>query len=231
MRATAMYKEMPAQLKLTESSSLLNMDEIASTPPRIRPFPYLVAHDIVAHEAMSDLRQDFPEIKRHGFFPLSTMTRTGAFHRLLTELEAPEFSQVIGEKLGIDLSDKPRLITVRRWSKAKDGYIHNDSLSKIVTALLYLNETWPHGEGGCFRILRNDHDFDAVVESVTPLYGTLVAFRRSENSWHGHKPVAGERRVIQVTWLRSQADLERKTNRGRRAFFLKKLFSRPSMMD
>ncbi|HEY1378756.1 MAG TPA: hypothetical protein VGF55_18295, partial [Gemmataceae bacterium] len=34
--------------------------------------------------------------------------------------------------------------------------------------------------------------------------GTLVAFRRSDNSWHGHKPFVGPRRVIQLNWVTTQ---------------------------
>jgi hypothetical protein len=40
-----------------------------------------------------------------------------------------------------------------------------------------------------------------VVAEVPPEAGTLVAFRRCDNSWHGHKPYAGERRYIMVNWM------------------------------
>jgi hypothetical protein len=31
--------------------------------------------------------------------------------------------------------------------------------------------------------------------------GALVAFLRSDHSWHGHLPFVGERRVIQFNWV------------------------------
>ena len=34
----------------------------------------------------------------------------------------------------------------------------------------------------------------------------MLAFKRSNNSWHGHEPFAGERRVIQFNWLTSQGN-------------------------
>ena len=48
-------------------------------------------------------------------------------------------------------------------------------------------------------------DEDIIVE-VPPVAGTLLAFKRSDNSWHGHEPFAGERRVIQFNWLTSQGN-------------------------
>jgi hypothetical protein len=32
--------------------------------------------------------------------------------------------------------------------------------------------------------------------------GTLLAFRRTDHSWHGHKPFVGERRMLQLNYLR-----------------------------
>jgi hypothetical protein len=47
------------------------------------------------------------------------------------------------------------------------------------------------------------------------MYGTLVAFARADDSWHGHLPFEGERRVLlQVAWLASEDELLRKQRRG-----------------
>ena len=43
-----------------------------------------------------------------------------------------------------------------------------------------------------------------MIMEVPPTEGTLLAFRRADNSWHGHKPFAGERRVIQFNWVTSE---------------------------
>ncbi len=56
------------------------------------------------------------------------------------------------------------------------------------------------------------------------MYGNLAVFRRAENSFHGHLPYEGERRVIQVAWLTSQDEKMRKTQRGKLSRLFKKLF-------
>ena len=77
----------------------------------------------------------------------------------------------------------------------------------------------------CF--LARIDDIDAlVVPEIRPLYGTLAAFRRTGNSFHGHLPYEGERPVVQVAWLTSEAEKSRKTRRGRSSRMVKKLIGR-----
>ena len=74
-----------------------------------------------------------------------------------------------------------------RILQKKDGSIHTDSKTKIITVLLYLNEAWD-AAGGRLRLLRSGTDLENYVAELPPSNGTLLIFRRSDNSWHGHKP-------------------------------------------
>ena len=67
---------------------------------------------------------------------------------MLKELEGPALSAPVGGELGVALRDKPRMITICKWHARKDGRIHVDRAAKIVTALRYLNESWPAGDDG-----------------------------------------------------------------------------------
>src|SRR5437867_2039798 len=49
------------------------------------------------------------------------------------------------------------------------------------------------------------------------------AFRRSNNSWHGHRPFSGPRRVIQFNWVTSEAVVRREQNRHRFSAWMKKM--------
>jgi SM-20-related protein len=76
-------------------------------------------------------------------------------------------------------------------------------VSKIITVLIYMNSTWER-PGGRLRLLRSGNNLDDIIVEVPPVEGTLLAFRRAENSWHGHEPFVGERRVIQFNWVMSE---------------------------
>ena len=114
------------------------------------------------------------------------------------------------------------MFTVRGECRASDGKIHTDSATKIITVLLYMNENWDK-DGGRLRILRNGTDLDDYAEEVPPHGGTLLAFRRSENSWHGHEPFQGQRRAIQMNWVTDKSVVAREQGRHRLSTTLKKL--------
>jgi hypothetical protein len=202
---------------------MLNFDALRDAPVAHEPYDYFVAHGALTREEAADIRRDYPAIDRPGYLPLSKLQATGAFQQLMADLQSEELAQVLTEKFGLDLTDKPRMITVRRLSQLSDGPIHNDSKSKILTMLVYLNDQWDGSSAGCIRVLNNDKDFEDYTLEVPPLYGSVFAFLRSENSWHGHLPFEGERYVVQTTFLTSQAELDRKENRGGIQYFLKKL--------
>ncbi len=212
------------------SKPLLRPEIFAKADAVVRrdPFPFTVVKGSLADSMRPVIGADFPKYERSGFFPYLPEECGPSVQQLVEDIQRPEFADTLGNALGVErLSQYPTIVTIRKLSKETDGRIHNDSKSKIVTALLYLNETWPNTSGGCFRFLSSPESFDNVVgEEVKPLFGTFTAFRRTENSWHGHPPYAGERRVIQIAWLTSREELDRKLKRGRLTRFLKQLFTR-----
>ncbi|MEM6746882.1 MAG: 2OG-Fe(II) oxygenase [Pseudomonadota bacterium] len=205
---------------------MLNFDALRQARTRTEPFTYIVAEGTLTNDEAEGVREDYPEITKTGYLPLSKLESKGSFKELIDDLQSEELAEVLSEKLSLDLMDKPRMITVRKLSKVGDGRIHNDSLSKICTMLVYLNEDWDPAEGGAIRALNGEESMDDFAEEVTPIAGNVFAFARSETSWHGHPPFAGTRYVIQTTFLNSQAELDRKENRGGIQLFLKKIFER-----
>lgn len=205
------------------SYSCINIDSVRNARTERQPYNYLVASDVILPGAVDGLRSDFPNIRETGFFPEEDVERHGAFAKLLEEMKGREMSEIVSDKLDIDLVDKPKMITIRKLSAAKDGRIHTDSESKIATLLVYLNDAWQDSAAGRLRVLRNGTDFENMAEEISPVTGSLFAFRRADNSWHGHTSFVGERRVVQMTWLRSQADVERKKSRGSLSHFFKKV--------
>ncbi|WP_395681047.1 2OG-Fe(II) oxygenase [Dokdonella sp.] len=191
-----------------------------------QPFAFLIAREQLPATAAADLARDFPRYGNAGFFPHEAADCGISVNRLVDELTSPAFADAIGARLGIpQLGRHPSLVTLCRSLNLRHGTIHTDSKSKIATALVYLNESWPDISEGCLRFLNRFDDIDDLaVPEVRPLYGTLVAFRRADNSFHGHLPHAGERRVIQVAWLTSEDEKLRKTRRGKLSRLFKKLF-------
>ncbi|HEY8010741.1 MAG TPA: 2OG-Fe(II) oxygenase [Rudaea sp.] len=193
---------------------------------RDTPFRFLIAREQLPASAAGELARDFPKYPSAGFFPYEEKDCGTSVNRLIGELIDPAVASAVGAKLGIErLGQYPTLVTLCRALNKRHGTIHTDSKSKVATALLYLNESWPDTSDGCFRFLnRVDNVDDLVAPEIKPLYGNFVVFKRADNSFHGHLPYEGERRVIQVAWLTSEDEKLRKTQRGKLSRLLKKLF-------
>lgn len=202
--------------------------DTAETRHARAPFAYVVAWQLLGLADQAVLLEDFPRYRGAGFFPYLADDCGPAVQALVEELRSPAFAQAVGQGLGLEgLDRQPALVTLCRSVNLRHGTLHTDSRSKLATALLYLNPGWEHGSAGCLRLLARGDDIQALLApEIPPLYGTLVAFARNERSWHGHLPFEGWRPAVQIAWLASQADLERKTRRGALARWLKPLLGR-----
>ncbi|HET7562902.1 MAG TPA: 2OG-Fe(II) oxygenase [Rhodanobacteraceae bacterium] len=189
------------------------------------PFSFLIAHGQLPEHARADLDRDFPKYSGAGFFPYHEEECGPAIRELVNAVTSPAFASAVGAKLDIDnLGQYPTLVTICRHLNKRHGTIHTDSKSKVATALIYLNPSWHDTSDGCLRFLAKIDDIDtAIAPEVKPLYGEFVVFKRADNSFHGHLPYEGERRVIQVAWLTSEEEKLRKTQRGTTTRFMKKL--------
>lgn len=191
------------------------------------PFDFVVLPGFLKPEARTAVNVDFPRVDRPGSFPLDRVRYGPAFAALIDELRGAPWQAAVEEKFGIDLRGRPTMFTVRGRCWEKDGYIHTDSQTKLITVLIYMNSKWEE-PGGCLRLLRSSVDLDDFVAEVPPEEGVLICFRRSDNSWHGHKPFLGERRVIQMNWVVSRKVLLYETGRHRFSALAKRLFLRAS---
>jgi SM-20-related protein len=190
---------------MPKTTDYLRLEAFRTTPLVREPFEHLVVSGFIGPAGLAAINADYPQIASSGSFPVDQVSFGPAFRGLLDELEGDEFREAFEEKFGIDLSGRPTVTTVRGRCDLSDGRIHTDSTSKIITVLIYMNETWEQA-GGRLRLLRSADDLNDIIVEVPPVAGTMLAFKRSNNSWHGHEPFAGERRVIQFNWLTSQGN-------------------------
>ncbi|HEU5048067.1 MAG TPA: 2OG-Fe(II) oxygenase [Rickettsiales bacterium] len=203
---------------------MLNYEQISATDTVTQPFPYLSVSNVLGKEALDEINRDFPDITQPGIFPLSELKYGPAFTELVQHIAGPRLQSLMEEKFNIPLAGKPLMVTVRGHCRWRDGRIHNDSQDKIVTCLLYLNRKEWNAQGGRLRLLRNEHNINDMIAEVPPEGGNFLAFRRTDNSWHGHAPYEGPRRYIMFNWLASEAALTKNIGRHTISATFKRLF-------
>lgn len=192
--------------------ALIDLTRLRDSPLHRDPFDYLVVEDFLAGDSAERLIDEFPAVPGHGSYPLSTLSCSPLFARLAQELEGDEMRAAIEEKFALDLAGRPTMITLRGYSDGKDGGIHTDSATKLITVLLYMNREWSE-RAGRLRVLRGPGDLDDYAEEVPPLAGRLIAFRRGEASFHGHLAHVGKRQSIQLNWVTDARVVRRELGR------------------
>ncbi len=184
----------------------LNIDKLKAAKLESEPYTYTIVPGFLSPETVARINATYPKIEKGGSYPIESLEANMAIKEVIDELEGPEFEAAIAEKFGVDLSGRPKMYSLRGYTRAKDGQIHTDSKDKIITVLLYLNENWQQ-PGGRLRILKNGHNVDDYAAEVPPDNGTLLVFKRSDSSWHGHHPFEGPRRSLQMNWMTSEGSL------------------------
>jgi len=181
----------------------LNIDKLKAATVETSPYLYTIVPGFLSPETVQRINATYPKIEKGGSYPIESLDENMAIKEVIDELDGPEFQAAIAGKFGVDLDGRPKMYSLRGYTRAKDGQIHTDSKDKIITVLLYLNENWQQ-PGGRLRILNNGTNVDDFAAEVPPDNGTLLVFKRSDTSWHGHHPFEGPRRSLQMNWMTSE---------------------------
>jgi SM-20-related protein len=198
--ATAAAKMRAGEATWSEAT-LFDFAAFDATPLVRAPFDYLVVPAFLRADALTALNRDFPPIEGPSNFTPERVTYGPAFAALIDALRGRVFATHFERKFDVDLGGCATTIGIRRFCEATDGNIHTDHKSKLITVLLYFNPEWSH-PGGRLRMLRSATDLEDYAAEVVPAGGTLLAFRRTDNSFHGHKPFVGERRMLQLSYTK-----------------------------
>jgi len=190
------------------------------------PFPFVMVPHFVRGANIEAINADFPRVTHAGSFPLPTLQYGPAFAAFMDAIRGPEFTKVVSQKLGIDLAGRPTMITVRGQSAARDGQIHTESRTKLVTVLIYMNGRW-ESPTGRLRLLRAPDNLNDVIAEVPPDEGTLLVFENKPNAWHGFEAFDGPRRVIQLNWVTNGRVVRWEQTRHKISAFFKRLRGRP----
>jgi len=200
----------------------IDLEAFEAAPAAQQPFAYAMVPGFVKRAAMPAINADYPLVTHPGSFPLPTLKYGPAFAELIDAIQGPEFTRAVEKKLGIDLTGRPTMVTARGISAARDGQIHTDSRTKLVTVLIYMNNEW-EAKTGRLRLLRGPGDLEDMIAEVPPDQGTLLVFKNEPHAWHGFHPFEGPRRVIQLNWVTDQGVVRREQFRHRVSAFFKRL--------
>lgn len=200
----------------------IRLDALRDAARVTDPFSFVYVPGFIAEDMRARVYADFPLIDKAGSFPVDQLSCGPAFGALIRALESPALQAAVEAKFECSLAGRPTMVTVRGMGRDRDGGIHTDSETKIVTMLVYCNLRWDHA-GGRLRLLRGPSDLADYALEIPPISGNMVMFERSARSFHGHLPASEPRRSLQLNWMVSREARDRELGRHRRTAWIKRL--------
>jgi SM-20-related protein len=192
------------------------LDESAITAAELRhdPYDYVFAEQVISLDKDAVLA-DAPVIPHRGSYALASLRYGPAFTDLTEDLLSERFRHLMERKFDIDLTNSSPaiLMTGDTSGRSDEGYAHADSKHKILTVILGLSREWPF-EHGRLRVLRSPNRDDYAFE-LAPVFGNLLIFRVSEDSWHGFLPQKAPRMSLELYYCDTEAYVKREYFRHR----------------
>jgi hypothetical protein len=182
----------------------LDWNALEAAVLRREPFDHVYVPQALQPAAAKRIPQEFPKIASPGSFSLADAPPGPVLTDIIEDLQSRRFRGLMEDLFGVDLSRRATTVTIRGRCGTRDGFVHTDSRSKILSLLLYLNDDWNGGEGQ-LRLLRGEGGLETPAAEIPATMGSLVVFRRTDDSWHGHTPFIGERRVLQFNYVRANS--------------------------
>jgi SM-20-related protein len=106
-----------------------------------------------------------------------------SWRTLANEFLSPGYRAAMSSLTSIDLSNAPLEVNLFRYPPGGSHGAHPDHRNKVVTHVIYFNESWSHDHGGCLEILRSSDPRDIAMR-VWPVIGNSAVLVRSADSWH-----------------------------------------------
>jgi polysaccharide pyruvyl transferase WcaK-like protein len=207
------------------ASQVLDLDVVRSAELQTAPYRWGHIGPLFAPDTARELASTFPDAdaddrygddgRRQWRYRVRSLVAMGAttattpsglqpvWRSLAEVLASQDYRDAISSLTGVDLTDHELEANAFAYPVGSFQDPHPDLPEKVVTHVLWFNETWRSEHGGCLRILRSKDPAD-VAHELLPLLGWSAVFVRSDDSWHAvPEVVAGapaDRRAVVATF-------------------------------
>lgn len=190
---------------------MINLDRISASHLETEPYRWAAIDQLLSAQDGAALAATFPQdhfkrvatydgqkeveyevrcLIRMGEVSISRVRQLSAAWRALADaFLSPAYRAAMSSLTGLDLSKAPMEVNVFHFPPGGLQGAHPDHRDKVVTHVLYFNESWNDDDGGCLTILRSSDPRD-IATTVSPRVGNSAVLVRSDDSWHAVSRVA-----------------------------------------
>lgn len=195
---------------------MIDLQQIADGTLQITPYQWATVSDLFSPHDAAALAVSFPrdhyklvsgyggekdyEYEARALIGMGATTvayreyLSEAWQRLADDFLSPDYRAAVGQLTGIELSTAPLEVNVFHYGPGASLGAHTDLPDKVVTHVLYFNESWDVENGGCLTVLRSK-DRASAVAVIPPIVGNSAVLVRSAQSWHAVSPVVPQCRL------------------------------------
>jgi hypothetical protein len=127
---------------------------------------------------------------------------------LACDFLSKEYRIAMSSLTKLDLSSAPLEVNIFHYGPGACLGPHPDLPDKIVTHILYFNQSWEKSRGGHLHIL-NSSDPESIFVDVEPIVGSSAVLVRSDRSWHAVSQVSSgctsSRRSLTATFYHPES--------------------------
>jgi Rps23 Pro-64 3,4-dihydroxylase Tpa1-like proline 4-hydroxylase len=109
---------------------------------------------------------------------------TGAWKTLYEELTGDTFLDWLAAGTRLPLREGKLDLAIYRHVEGDFISVHKDKPEKLLTAIVYLNSSWPADGGGAYEVRNSADPAEPPARSLAPRGGNILAFPPSDRSWH-----------------------------------------------
>ncbi|WP_062980527.1 2OG-Fe(II) oxygenase [Nocardia anaemiae] len=186
----------PFEFHLVENAlSQRDVNSLESTAPK-DGFKRIEVHD-PNHEKQytMNLRYLFRDDNPYG----TVDDLSPSWRQLLDELRSEEFINWLEEGTSLKLRDLSTDIGIYTHDDNDYISVHKDKPNKALTAILYLNSSWPSDGGGHYEVRVSPDPRIDPVRRIAPEGGRLLVFPPTDQSWHSVSPISTGGKITRLT--------------------------------
>ncbi len=188
--------------------------------------PYAVIDNFILPETVSGLREEIEHLRNQNELIPAGISKNG---EKITEIRndsiawitrdstlpyarewfgiTEEMRAILREELFLSLHETELMLAWyapgQFYKKHLDTFRGSEKTRRLVTTVLYLNDTYTHENEGCLRVFPEKSGYPEIVD-LEPMPGRLVLFL-SEHLWHEVLPTRADR-YSSAAWFVSHAN-------------------------
>ena len=99
----------------------LNLEKLTAAKLETSPYEYVIVPGFLSADTVRQINATYPKIEKGGSYPVESLDSNMTIKEVIAELDGPAFEAAIEDKFHVELEGRPKMYSLRGYTRAKDG--------------------------------------------------------------------------------------------------------------